>query len=142
MAIIQGPTDSFLLELAKRIHDFDNDVLKLALYDSTASLGPETTEYTTTGEVVGTGYVAGGATLTTPTSAVARGVAYWDFADVEWAASTITARGAMLYNSTRSNKAVWILNFGIDRSSSASTFRAVFPPASYDTSIVRFGALR
>lgn len=137
MAIIQGPCDSFRLQMASAVHDFSSDTFKIALYSSSADLGPDTTVYTTTGEVVGSGYVAGGATLT-PTISVSNRTVIVDFADVSWLASTITARGALIYNSTEGNKAVWVLNFGLDRVTSNATFPIVFPPADNLSGLIRW----
>jgi len=139
MAIIQGPTDSFKLDLFRRVHDLEGDTLKIALYGSSASLGPETTAYTATGEVSGAGYTAGGATLTGAVAAVNRNVAYMDFSDVSWAGASFEAYGALIYNSSRSDKSIWVLNFGraILFTSTKNTVR--FPAASYDTAIIRNG---
>lgn len=136
MAIVQGACDSFLYELFGAVHDFTADTIKVALYSNSASLGPETTAYTATGEVTGTGYTAGGATLT-PTRSLDNSTAFIDFADVSWPAATITARGALIYNASKSNKAIWVLNFGLDRVYTASTFPLVFPPANYRDALIR-----
>lgn len=137
MAIVQGVTKSFREELFKAVHDFTSDTFKIALFTSDASLGDSTTAYSTDNEVSGAGYSAGGATLTVTAPTTSSGVTYIDFADVEWATSTITARGALIYNSSKSNKAVYVLNFGFDRSSSASTFTVKFPAADKDHAILR-----
>lgn len=136
--IIQGVTQSFLSELLSGVHDFTTDTIKIALYSSTASLGPLTTAYTTTGEVSASGYSAGGSTLTPTVSTASyngQHVAYVDFADVSWSAA-ITARGAMIYNATEGNKSIWLLNFGIDRVST-TTFSIAFPTPGFDTAIIR-----
>lgn len=135
--IYQGPCDSFRRELATATHDFDADVFKIALFTSSADLGPLTTVYSATNEVSGTGYSAGGATLT-PTRSFIRGSVVIDFDDVEWASSTITARGALIYNSSKSDKAVWVLNFGSDRTSSNSSFPIVFPTPDELSGIIRW----
>lgn len=124
MAIEQGPTTSFLLELLQGIHDLDGDTLKIALYSSTADLGASTTAYTTTGEVSATGYSAGGETLI---ATLANGTltGYVDFSDVSWSAS-LTARGALIYNSSKADRSIFVLDFGSDKSSS-STFNITFP---------------
>jgi hypothetical protein len=132
--------NSFKVELLQALHNFSaagGDTFKIALYDSTAGLDASTTVYTVTGEVGGTGYTAGGASLSNvePTSAGSVGVA--DFADASWAASTITARGALIYNSTNGNRAVAVLDFGAEKSSSASTFTVTFPEAGANSAIVR-----
>jgi hypothetical protein len=142
MSIVQSVPNSFKKELLEGKHDFTTSTgstFKIALYDSTASLTQSTTAYTATGEVTGTGYTAGGATLTNVTPVIASGVAYVDFADVTWSSSTITARGALIYNSSQSNAAVLVLDFGVDRSSSASDFTVTFPTAGAISGIIRIG---
>lgn len=142
MAIVQGPCESFLSELLQAIHDFSVDTFKIALYSSSASLGSQTTAYSTTNEVAGAGYTAGGAILTPTLSSDRQNgkfVALVDFADASWPASTITARGALIYNSSKANRAVWVLNFGSDRVSSASTFPIVFPTPDFLNGIIRLG---
>jgi hypothetical protein len=138
MAIIQGATDSFLKESWQAVHDLEDDVLKIALYTSTASLGPETTSYTATGEVSGTGYTAGGATLTGGVVQVSQGTVYADFNDAAWPASTLSdIAGALIYNSSKGNKSIWVLNFGLARLTSNKTFTVRFPVAGYDSAIFR-----
>jgi hypothetical protein len=138
MAIIQGPTDSFMKESWQAIHDLEDDVLKIALYTSDASLGPETTAYTATEEISGSGYTAGGATLTGGVVTVNQGVAYADFSDASWASATLSdVMGAMIYNSSKSNRSVWVLNFGLARTVSNQTFQVKFPVAGFDTAIIR-----
>lgn len=139
MSIIQGLVNSFKTQLLTGTHDLSSDVIKIALYSSTADLGPATAAYTATGEVTGTGYSAGGKTLTGASISISNGVAYVDFDDAEWTASTITARAALIYNASKSNKAIMVLNFGSDRSSSASTFRVKFPVANKDSALIRIG---
>lgn len=139
MAIVQAVTTSFKKELLEGTHDFTTDTFKIALYTSDASLGASTTAYSATNEVSGTGYSAGGATLTVTAPTTSGSKAYIDIADVTWASSTITARGALIYNSSKSNKAVAVLNFGLDRSSSASDFVITFPAAGPSTAILRIG---
>lgn len=140
MAITQAIAYSFKQELLTGTHNFTTttgDVFKIALYTSAATLSGTTTAYTATGESSGTGYTAGGKTLTSVTPVVASGVAYTDFADVTWSASTVTARGAMVYNSSKSNKAVIILDFGSDKSSTAGDFSIIFPSADLSNAIIR-----
>lgn len=136
---IQGPTDSFIQEVFQKQHGLLTDVLKIALYDSTADLGPQTTAYTASGEVTGTGYSAGGATLSGATLGFRNGVVYFDFTDPTWASSSITARGALVYNASSSNKSVWVLNFGRDIVSSNTTFTVRFPSNDADSAVFRFG---
>lgn len=139
MPIISGATDSFKEELFRAIHDFGSDVIKIALYGNDADLGPATTVYTTTGETSGTGYTAGGATLTVSSIATAAGVAYVDFADVSWSGASFTARAALIYNSSQANRAVIVLDFGVPRSFTSDNNTITFPVAGANTSILRIG---
>ena len=140
--ILQGICHSFIEELFSGTHDLTADTLKMALYTSSADLSPSaTTVYTTAGEATGTGYTAGGVTVTTVAvtlySETARGVVYVDFDNPEWASSTITARGAMLYNSSQSNAAIAVFDFGTEKVSSESTFTATLPSANKDNALIR-----
>jgi hypothetical protein len=137
MAIIDGFTSSFKREILEAGHDLRTDVLMIALYDSTASLGPSTTVYTTTGEVTGTAYVAGGATLTVTAPSITGTTAIVDLADVTWSTATITARGALIYNSTQANKAIRVIDFGLDRIKIAADFVVTFPAADELTAVIR-----
>lgn len=142
MAIVQAVCTSFKKEMAQGLHDFTastGDTFKIALYTSSATLGASTTAYSATNEASGTGYTAGGATLTNVSPSSAGEIAYIDFADVTWSTSTITARGALIYNSTNSNRAVCVLNFGQDKTSSASDFKITFPTADTSSAILRIG---
>jgi hypothetical protein len=131
---------SFKKELLEGLHDFNasgGNVYKLALYDNTATLDASTTVYTTTGEISGTGYTAGGGTLTNvdPTSSGTTG--FCDFDDLTFATATITARGALIYNSTNGDRAVVVLDFGSDKTSTAGDFTIVFPTADATNAIIR-----
>lgn len=140
MAIQQGQVTSFKKELLLLVHNFaasGGDTFKIALYTANATLGPDTTVYTTTAEASGTGYVAGGATLVNVEPAAADGTAYWSFDTVEWASSSITARGALIYNSSKSNKAVAVLDFGADKTTSNATFRVAMPAVGSTSSLLR-----
>ena len=139
MSIIQGPCDSFKKQLMQAVHDLEGDTIKIALYGSTASLGPDTTAYTTTGEVVGTGYTAGGKTLTGGALSISRNVAYADFSDASWPGASFEAYGALIYNSSKANKAIWVLNFGRSRLFTSEKNTVKFPQAGYDTAIIRVG---
>jgi len=135
MSITQSVCLSFKQELATGTHNFtlsSGNVFKVALYTSAATINGSTTAYTSSGEVVGTGYTAGGITLTnitpqTGTNSSAQPVAYWSFQNATWSAATITARGALIYNSTNGNKAVAVLDFGADKISTAGDFTIQFP---------------
>lgn len=135
--ITQSQTISFLAELYGGTHDLDTDTLKIALYTSSASIGPTTTAYTTTGEVTGTGYSAGGATLAAVTISSSSEGAWITFTNPSWAFSTITARGAMIYNSTKANRSIAVLDFGSDKTSTNSTFLITLPTAAASTAIIR-----
>ena len=138
MAITSGLTYSFLNELLAGIHDLDGtDTLKVALFSSSASLSPPTTTaYSTTNEITGTGYSAGGKTLTPTLSSVAA-TSTLDFADVEWTSSTFTARGCLIYNSSKSNRAIAIIDFGSDQSVTSGTFTIQWPAGNSANAIIR-----
>jgi hypothetical protein len=140
MALAQGATNTFKLGLPKGDFDFDVDTFKIALYTAAASLGPETTAYTTTGEVVASGYTAGGNTLTVsqvPTIGTQTGNAtvYLSFDNTTWT-SALTARGALIYKSGGSNPAVCVLDFGSDKTST-TTFTVQFPAVTNTAAIIR-----
>ena len=139
MAIEQGLCASFVLELHQAIHDFTEDTLKMALYGADAELSPDTTEYTATGEVTGDGYTAGGAALTfeedTP-KLIGRILAI-SFADLAWETATFTVRGALIYNSSKANRAVAVLNFGGSISVSATTFTVPSPTVDANSALIR-----
>ena len=137
MAITTAMCTSFKKECLEAEHDFTADTFKVALYTSSATLGASTTAYSTTNEVSGTGYTAGGETLTTVAPTSSGTTAYVDFNDVSWTSSTITARGMLIYNSSKSNKAVAVYDFGSDQTSSSSTFNITMPTAAAGTAIVR-----
>jgi hypothetical protein len=113
--------------------DFSADTIKIALYTNSATLDASTTAYTTTGEVVATGYTAGGNTLT-PTVSISNNVAFVTFANTTWSGS-FTARGALIYKAG-ANGAICVLDFGSDKTS-ATTFEVQFPPATFDSAIIR-----
>ena len=141
MAITQTLTDTFkqdCLDGAQNLGSGGN-TLKIALYTSSASLGATTTAYATTNEVSGTGYTAGGVTLSSQAVAYdsSNNVAYFDAADPSWSSATITARGAVIYNNTKSNASIAVLDFGSDFSSSNGTFQVQFPSAAHNTALIR-----
>lgn len=139
MAITQTMVSSFKQQILLGEHDLDTDVIKIALYTSSATLGATTTVYTTSNEVVGTGYTAGGNTLTGATVTLDGTTAVVDFNDTSWAAATITARGALIYNSSKSDKAIAVLDFGSDKTSTAGTFTINFPAATAGSAIIQVG---
>ena len=142
MAISQAMCTSFKVELMQALHNFTTstgNTFKIALYTASATLGAGTTAYTTSNEVsdVGTGYTAGGNTLTNVTPTSSGTTAFTDFADTTWSSASITARGALIYNSTNSNRAVCVLDFGSDKTSSGGDFQIVFPTADASNAIIR-----
>lgn len=140
MAITQTMCTSFKQELLTATHDFTpstGDTFKVALYTSSASLGAATTAYTSSNEVSGTGYTAGGNTLTSVTPTTSGTVAYVDFGDTTWTTASFTARGALIYNSSKSNKAVAVLDFGEDKTVSVGNFQIQFSPATASEAIIR-----
>ena len=129
---------SFKPEILGGIHDLDTDAIFIALYTSSATLGAATTAYTTSNEVAtGGGYTAGGIQLTSPVITLDGTTGICDFADATWPAATMTARGALIYNSSKSNKAIAVLDFGSDKISTAGAFTVVMPAAAAATAIVR-----
>lgn len=137
MAISQSMVSSFKQQILLGEHDLDTDVIKLALYTSAATLGAATTVYSTSNEVVGTGYTAGGNTLSGATVSLTGTTAFVDFANTTFAAATITARGALIYNSSKADKAIAVLDFGSDKTSTAGDFVVQFPANDSSSAIIR-----
>lgn len=146
MSISQTATTSFKVELLQAVHNFgptSPDTFKVALYTGAANIGPTTTVYTTSGEVTGTGYTAGGNTLTISTSPTSGNnvsnvpTAYVSFNNTSWTSATFTARGALIYNVTQGNKSVAVLDFGSDKTVSNDTFQIIFPTPDANSAIVR-----
>jgi hypothetical protein len=134
MAITSALCNSYKQEILEGVHA-STDTYKIALFDSNAGLSASTTAYSTSGEVEGTGYTAGGVTLSGFTTGLSGSTAYLTFSDPSWENSTITARGCMIYNSSKSNKAVAVFNFGQNVSSVNGTFTVDFPGAGADSLI-------
>jgi len=142
MAITQAICNTFKEELLQGDHNFDSggDVFKLALYTSAATLDSSTTVYTSTNEVAASGqYVAGGGTLVNSGTSVVGGVAFCDFADLSFTGVTLTARGALIYNTsaTVANAAVAVLDFSSDKTATDGTFTIVFPADTSAAAILR-----
>jgi hypothetical protein len=149
MAISQAMVTSFKVEILDGIHNFGTgvirastaaDVFKIALYTSSATLDASTTAYTTSNEVSssGTNYVAGGKTLTISQAPTFTSTTAWlDFDDITWDSATLTSNGALIYNATQGNKAVAVLAFGGDKTSTAGNFTIQFPAATSTTAILR-----
>jgi hypothetical protein len=128
MAITTAICNSYKQEILEGVHA-SADTYKIALYTSSATLGASTTAYSATNEVTGAGYDTGGKTLTGFVSGLSSGTAYITFDDPSWTSSTITARGCLIYNSSKSNKAVACFDFGSDVISVSGTFTIDLPAA-------------
>jgi hypothetical protein len=141
MPITQALCTSFKVEILQGIHDFTastGDAFKLALYSSSATLDATTTAYSSSNEVADSGtYAAGGGTLTNITPTSSGTTAFADFADLSFTSATITARGALIYNSTDGDRAVAVLDFGGDKVSTNGTFTIQFPVADASNAIIR-----
>jgi hypothetical protein len=144
MAITQAMCTSFKQELLEGQHDFRSggDAFKLALYTSSATLDATTTDYSGTNEVSGTGYVSGGGALTNVSPTTSGTTAFTDFADLTFSAATITANGALIYNTetgggSGTTDAVIVLAFGGDKTSTAGDFTIQFPTADASNAIIR-----
>lgn len=137
MAIYQTLTNSFKQEVFEAVHDFTTDTFKIALYTSSANLGDATTEYVTAGETSGAGYISGGVVLTGTTVTLSGRTAYIDFADATWSGATFTARGALVYNASKGNKAVAVLDFGADKTATGN-FVVQFPANDASSALLRF----
>jgi|TARA_R110000824_G_scaffold14633_5_gene62183 hypothetical protein len=141
MAITQAVCTSFKQEILVEGHDFTattGDTFKIALYSSSATLSASTTAYSATNEVSNSGtYTAGGGSLTAVTPTTSGTTALCDFSDISFTSATITARGALIYNSNASNKAVVVLDFGGDKTSTSGTFTIAFPAADASNAILR-----
>jgi hypothetical protein len=140
MAITNAICTSFKQELLVGTHNFTNstgNTFNLALYTSSATLGASTTAYVTTGESTGTNYTARGAALTNVTPVTSGTTAIVDFADLTFGTATVTARGALIFNTSASDKAVCALDFGGDKTSTAGNFTVVFPSPTATGAIIR-----
>lgn len=136
MSLVQTQTTSFKVELPQAVHDLLTDDIYIALYTANADLNQATTVYIATGEVVASGYTAGGQKLFSPTIGSSGSTAYVDFADPSWSAA-IVARGALIYNASKGNKSIAVLDFGADKTST-QTFTVTFPANTADSAILRF----
>ena len=138
MAIQQTLTTSFKQQMLQAGQDLSTDTLFMALYTAFSDIGPATTEYTTANEITGTGYTAGGLIVTGATiSTSTNGVVYVNFDNVVWDPAAFTARGALIYNVTRDNASVAVLDFGSDKICS-NTFTVAMPSNTATTALIRF----
>jgi len=138
MSIQQTLTTSFKQQILQAQQDLSTDTLKLALYTGLATLGPSTTVYDTSYEVVGTGYTAGGNVLTGVTiSTSANGIVYVDFNNSVWNPAAFTCRGALIYNASKGNKSIAVLDFGADKTCQTS-FTVQMPENTSTSALLRF----
>lgn len=135
MSIVQTQTTSFKKELYQAIHDLSTDTIKIALYTGNADLNEDTTVYSATNEVSATGYTAGGATMTGVAISSSGSVAYVNWSNVSWTA-VLTARCALIYNASKGNKSVAVLDFGSDKTST-TTFTITMPANTSTTALIR-----
>jgi len=139
MAIQQGLTTSFKQQMVLGQQNLSTNTLKMALYTAFATLGPDTTVYSSVNEVTGAGYTAGGVTMsgvtinTSPT-----GVVYINFNNVVWSNASFTVRGALIYNTSQGNSSVAVLDFGSDKTCSNQTFTVTMPANTATTALIRF----
>ncbi len=135
MSIVQTQTTSFKEELYKGVHDLTTDTIKIALYTANASLNASTTVYSASNEASGGNYSPGGSVLTPVTVSSSGTTAYVDFPDVSWT-GVITARCALIYNASKGNKSIAVLDFGSDKTSSG-TFLITMPPNTATEALIR-----
>jgi len=135
--ITQTQTTSFKAELYEGIHDLLDDTIKIALYEATADLTAATTVYTTDQEITGTGYTAGGNTLTGATVQSSGSTAYVSFDNSTWSSASFTCRGALIYNASKANRSIAVLNFGSDKIVANQTFEIEFPANDATSAIIR-----
>ena len=134
--IVQTQTTSFKAELYQGIHDLTTDTLKLALYTASANLDASTTVYTTSNEITGTGYTAGGNVVTGATISSSGYTAWVTFDNVLWDPAAFTTRCALLYNVTKGNKSIAVLDFGSDKTCT-NTFLVTMPGSAATTALIR-----
>jgi hypothetical protein len=137
MAIIQTQTTSFKAELYQAIHNLTTDTLKIALYTGNASLDASTTAYSSTNEITGTGYTAGGVTITGVTVNSSGYTAYVSFNNPSWSSASFTARAALIYNSSKANRSIAVLDFGSNKTVSSNTFVITLPTNNASDALIR-----
>jgi hypothetical protein len=135
--IVQTQTTSFKAELYEGIHDLIDDTIKIALFNANADLTASTTVYSTNQEVTGTGYTAGGNTLTGATVRSSGTTAYVSFDNTSWSGASFTSRGALIYNSSKANRSIAVLNFGSDKIVANGTLTIEFPSNDVTSAIIR-----
>ena len=136
MSISQTLTTSFKQQLLQGVHDFSTDTFYMALYTANADLGATTTVYTSSGEISGTGYTAAGQVMTGVSVSVTDTTAFVNFTNVVWVTGAFTARGALIYNTSKGNKSVAVLDFGADKTTTTS-FTVEMPTNSATSALIR-----
>ena len=134
--ILQTQTTSFKAELYQAIHDLPTDTIKLALYTAEADLNEATTAYTTSNEISGTGYTAGGKVVTGVAVSSSGFTAWVSFDNVVWDPATFTARCGLLYNASKANRSIAVIDFGSDKTG-ANTFTVTMPGSTATTALIR-----
>jgi hypothetical protein len=137
MSIIQTQTTSFKAELYQAIHNLLTDTLKIALYTGNATLNESTTAYSTTNEITGTGYTAGGVTITGVSVNSSEYTAYVSFNNPSWTSASFTTRAALIYNSSKANRSIAVLDFGADKTVSGNTFTITLPTNNASDALIR-----
>ena len=135
--IVQTQTTSFKKELYEGIHDLLTDTIRIALYTAVADLDESTTVYSSNDEITGTGYSAGGNILTGASVTASGNTAFVSFDNTSWANATFTCRGALIYNASKANRSIAVLNFGNDKIVNNQTFQIQFPPNVASSAIIR-----
>jgi hypothetical protein len=138
MTIYQGLTTSFKVDMLNGKQNVASDTLKMALYTAYATLDQDTTAYTTGNEISGTGYTAGGETLSNVTINSGSNTVYVSFSNVVWSPAQFTTRGALIYNATKSNASIAVLDFGADKIQTGNnTFTVTLPPDTESSALIR-----
>ena len=137
MPIYQTQTLSFRQEMLQAVHNLLTDTIKMALYTSASGLNENTTIYSATNEISGTGYSAGGQIMTGATISAANSVVFVSFNNVVWTPANFTTAGALIYNASKGNKSIAVLSFGGDKTAT-NTFTVETPPNTYNSALLRF----
>ena len=138
MTIYQGLTTSFKVDILEGKQNIASDTLKMALYTAYATLDQDTTAYSSANEISGTGYTAGGQTLSNVTNNSGSNTVYVSFSNIAWNPAQFTTRGALIYNSTKSNASIAVLDFGSDKIQTGNnTFSVILPPDTESSALIR-----
>lgn len=138
MSFVQTLTTSFKQDVLLGVHNLATDTLKIALFTADANLNADTTAYSATNEAAGAGYTAGGNTLTGVAVLTSGTTAYVSFDNSSWTGASFTVRGALIYNASKSNKAIAVLDFGSNKTASPTAFTVQMPAATATSALIRF----